>query len=94
MLKYAFMTFSTPELSLADCLETASRLGYDGIEPRLDSNHAHGIEAAATAVERNNIRRLMVELTGARNVVHDRLSRNLELYHRLGLAPAAGTPTR
>lgn len=44
--------------------------------------------------ERNNIRRLMVELTAARNLVYSRLNGNLELYHGLGLAPAAGTPTR
>ena len=43
-MKYSFMSFSTPTLSLADMIEVARRYGYDGIEPRLDSGHAHGIE--------------------------------------------------
>lgn len=54
-MKYAFMTFSTPELTLAEVLETARRLGYDGIEPRMDSGHAHGVELGATAAERAEI---------------------------------------
>lgn len=44
--------------------------------------------------ERNNIRRLMVELVQASNAVHERLSSNLEQYQQLQLVPAAGTPTR
>ena len=55
-MKYSFMTFSTPELSLADVLKTAKLYGYDGIEPRLDAKHAHGIEVAATAAERRAAR--------------------------------------
>lgn len=52
MMKYAFMSFSTPELSLAGMLEAAAKYGYDGIEPRLRSNHAHGIEVTTTKAER------------------------------------------
>ena len=55
-MKYSFMSFSTPALDLAGMLEVARKYGYDGIEPRLDSNHAHGIEVAATAAQRNAIR--------------------------------------
>jgi sugar phosphate isomerase/epimerase len=51
-MKYSFMTFSTPLLTLAETLAVAKRYGYDGIEPRLDAKHAHGIEVAATAAER------------------------------------------
>ena len=51
-MKYAFMTFSTPELTLADCLATAQRYGYDAIEPRIDANHKHGIERDADASQR------------------------------------------
>ncbi len=43
-MKYAFMTFSCPELDFSQVLETARRYGYDGVEPRIDSNHRHGIE--------------------------------------------------
>ncbi|MHC4248853.1 MAG: sugar phosphate isomerase/epimerase family protein [Planctomycetota bacterium] len=55
-MKYSFMTFSTPELALADVLEVAKRYGYDGIEPRLDQKHAHGIEVALSPDERKAIR--------------------------------------
>ena len=55
-MKYAFMTFSTPTLSLADALATARRHGYDGIEPRLDAQHAHGVEVAADPAQRAAIR--------------------------------------
>ena len=55
-MKYSFMSFSTPALSLEDMLALAGRLGYDGIEPRLDAGHAHGVEAAAGTPERQKIR--------------------------------------
>lgn len=55
-MKYAFMSFSTPEMSLAEMLQTARRYGYEGIEPRLDSSHAHGIEVDATAQQRAKFR--------------------------------------
>lgn len=50
------MSFSTPQLSLAEMLEVARRFGYDGIEPRLDVGHAHGVEVAATAEQRRTFR--------------------------------------
>ncbi len=60
-MKYAFMTFSTPQLGLADVLALAGRLGYDGVEPRLDSGHAHGIEVATGAAEREKARGAFAE---------------------------------
>ena len=60
-MKYAFMTFSTPELTLAEVLATAREYGYDGIEPRLDAGHRHGIEVAAGTAERAAIRRQVAE---------------------------------
>ena len=51
-MKYSFVSFSTPELSLAETLEAAREYGYDGIEPRLDLEHAHGLEVAATPQQR------------------------------------------
>ncbi len=60
-MKYSFMTFSTTELSLDENLALAERLGYDGIEPRLDSKHGHGVEVAAGAGEREKIRRAVQE---------------------------------
>ena len=60
-MKYAFMTFSTPELTLAEVLATAREYGYDGIEPRLDAQHRHGIEVATSAAERAAIRQQVAE---------------------------------
>jgi sugar phosphate isomerase/epimerase len=51
-MKYSFMSFSTPEMSFAEMLEAAQRFGYDGVEPRIDAGHAHGVEVTATADQR------------------------------------------
>ncbi len=56
-MKYSFMSFSAPDQDLPALLATAVKYGYDGIEPRLDANHAHGIEVAATAAQRALFRR-------------------------------------
>jgi len=48
-MKYSFMSFSCPELSLGDMLDLAKRLGYDGIEPRVSAKHQHGIETDLSA---------------------------------------------
>ena len=56
-MKFAFMTFSTPELSLADVLAAVKKYGYDGVEPRMDAKHAHGIEVDASAQQRDAIRK-------------------------------------
>lgn len=58
-MKYSFMSFSTPSLDLDGMIEVAIRYGYEGIEPRLDSGHAHGIEVEITAERRGWIRDLM-----------------------------------
>ena len=55
-MKYAFMSFSCPELTLVQMLEAARRFGYDGIEPRAQSGHAHGIEFDASAEARADAR--------------------------------------
>ena len=48
-MNYSFMSFSTPDFSLKESLETAKRYGYVGFEPRLGLEHAHGIETSASA---------------------------------------------
>jgi len=48
-MNYSFMSFSAPELTLKESLDTAYRFGYDGFEPRLVSNHGHKIETTAPA---------------------------------------------
>ncbi len=50
------MTFSTPELSIDEVLQTAKRFGYDGVEPRGESNHRHGVETSASAELRTEIK--------------------------------------
>ncbi|MEM7126914.1 MAG: sugar phosphate isomerase/epimerase family protein [Chloroflexota bacterium] len=55
-MKFAFMSFSTPELTLDETLSLASELGYDGIEPRAGSGHAHGIELSAPDRDRKTIK--------------------------------------
>lgn len=55
-MKYAFMSFSTPGLRLDEMFEAAKRFGYDGIEPRMDSKHAHGVEADSSQTDREQIR--------------------------------------
>jgi sugar phosphate isomerase/epimerase len=55
-MKYAFMTFSCPELSLDEALAVAVKYGYDGIEPRCGSGQKHGVEFTATAAEREAIK--------------------------------------
>ena len=44
MLNLSFMSFSCPELDLSDFLQLARWYGYQGVEPRIEANHAHGIE--------------------------------------------------
>lgn len=56
-MKYAFMSFSTPKLTFDEILAAARRFGYDGIEPRLDAKHEHGVEVAATPAQRATFRR-------------------------------------
>ena len=56
-MKFAFMTFSCPELTLDEALALAKRYGYDGIEPRVASGHKHGVELDASAEARAEIRK-------------------------------------
>jgi len=60
-MKYAFMTFSTPQLSLEQVLDVARKYGYDGVELRLDSKHAHGIEAGIPKEKRAGAKRLAAQ---------------------------------
>ncbi len=55
-MKFAFMSFSTPDKTLEQILDLARAYGYEGVEPRLDAKHHHGIEVAADAAERAALR--------------------------------------
>lgn len=56
-MKYSFMSFSCPQLALDELLAAAKRFGYDGVEPRIDSQHKHGVEIAASAAQRKEIKK-------------------------------------
>lgn len=56
-MKYSFMSFSTPAMTLADMLATARKLGYDGVEPRIDAKHAHEVEVATSAGRRKELKK-------------------------------------
>lgn len=54
-MKYAFTSFSCPDLDFAALIAAAERFGYDGLEPRIGSGHAHGIELDTPADRRREI---------------------------------------
>ena len=62
-MRFAFMTFSCSDLPLGEVLGIARRLGYDGVEPRLGADHAHGVEPETGADARREIRKT-VEASG------------------------------
>lgn len=51
------MSFSAPALQWGKILKQVIHLGYQGIEPRVESGHAHGIELERTPAERREIAR-------------------------------------
>jgi len=51
-MKFSFMSFSCPELSLTEMLQLAKDLGYDAVEPRVAAKHKHGIETVLSAADR------------------------------------------
>lgn len=57
-MKYAFMSFSCPDLEFREMLALAVRAGYDGVEPRLEAGHGHGVELGTSGGERSELRRL------------------------------------
>jgi len=54
-MKYSFLSFSTPQLSLAEMLALADKTGYAGIELRLASQHRHGVEIDTSSEERGKL---------------------------------------
>lgn len=51
-MRYAFMSFSCPELNFDEMIAAAADYGYDGVEPRTAAGHAHGVELTADPAER------------------------------------------
>ena len=101
-MKYAFMSFSTPDSTLSEMINLAQRFGYDGLEPRTDADHAHGIEVTADADTRRAIADqaaagsielccLATSLRYADPAVADAVVR--ESHERIDLAGDLGVPT-
>jgi sugar phosphate isomerase/epimerase len=61
-MKYSFMSFSCPELTLRDMLETAKEYGYDAVEPRVAANHKHGIEHTLDAAGRAAVKEVVADV--------------------------------
>jgi sugar phosphate isomerase/epimerase len=55
-VKYAFTTFSCPAATWTECLRLAKEHGYDGIEPRTEQKHEHGVEIRSSPVYRRTLR--------------------------------------
>lgn len=56
-MKFSFMSFTTPKSTLKEMLDIAKKYGYDGIEPRAQLGHKHGVEIETTAKERQDIKK-------------------------------------
>lgn len=48
-MKLSFMTFSCPKATLDEALAMVKAYGYDGLEIRIASKHAHGVEPGCDA---------------------------------------------
>jgi sugar phosphate isomerase/epimerase len=55
-MKYSFMSFSCPQQTLPELLGTAKIYGYDGIEPRVECKHRHGVELDADQAARRRLK--------------------------------------
>ena len=59
MIKLATMSSACPDWTLDEVVAGMKRYGYQGFEPRVEWDHACGIEASLAANERRDIRRRM-----------------------------------
>jgi sugar phosphate isomerase/epimerase len=55
-MNFAFMSFTYPQGSLEDLINYAKKYGYQGIEPRAQAQHKHGVETEASDEERKKIK--------------------------------------
>ncbi len=60
-MRISFMTFACPTWPLAEVLAAARKYGYDGVEPRFDAKHNHGIEPTATPAQRAEARKAFAD---------------------------------
>ena len=60
-MNYSFMSFSCPKADLRTALRLAEQYGYQGFEPRIDSQHAHGIEPSMDAAAKAEVRAILAD---------------------------------
>lgn len=85
-MKYAFMSFSCPQLELSGMVAAARSYGYSGIEPRIGAGHRHGVETSAGADRRQAFKRMAEDsgiaiccvATGCSFVVPETAARHVE----------------
>jgi len=85
-MKYAFMSFSCPQQEWSEMLAAAAAYGYAGIEPRIGAGHRHGVETAASADQRRQIKRMAEDsgvaiccvATGCSFVLPETVARHIE----------------
>ncbi len=56
-MKISFMTFSCPEWDLDTILKKGREYGFEGVEPRVEVGHKHGIELGLSKTEIAEIKR-------------------------------------
>ncbi len=56
-IKLSFMSFSCPEATLEEFVGYAKKHGYEGVEPRSEAGHNHGVEIDASPARRAEIRK-------------------------------------
>ncbi|MCL2816292.1 MAG: sugar phosphate isomerase/epimerase [Oscillospiraceae bacterium] len=60
-MKYSFMSFSCPDAGIDKFFSIANMYGYDGIEPRIDAGHNHGIELGSDKQYLKEVRKKSAE---------------------------------
>src|SRR5947207_264851 len=102
-MKLGFMTSVCPKYTLPELLQAAKRHGYQGIEPRVEWQHGHGIELTASPKQLSAIRRSFEEAgiavtclaTGCRFQTEDKAKNAAELEklrQYIPVAAAVGAP--
>ena len=103
MIKLATMTSVCPDWDLDTIIKTMRQLGFSGLEPRVEWNHASGIELSLSASERSEVVRKMTDAgleicclaTGVTMAVPDRVQRAAhidQLHQYIDLAADLSSP--
>jgi len=82
-MKFAFMSFTCPDATLQEMFELAKKYGYEGIEPRAQAEHKHGVEITASREKREEIKKVFEDsgiecaciATGLKYCLTDRVKR-------------------